>query len=217
MTDELEYYILSHIDPEPAWLHRLYRRANIALVHGRMASGHLQGRLLKMLVELTGAKRVLELGTFFGYSALCMAEGVGEGGVVDTVEVNDELEDFIRREALTLPYGDRVHLHIGDGVEVMRGLKDEYDLIFIDADKRRYREYYEEAVRLVRPGGLIVADNTLWDGHVVEAAYDRDAQTLGVKEFNDAVAADVRVERVILPVRDGLTLVRRKQSAVMER
>lgn len=205
----LENYILSHIDREPEHLHRLYRRANIRLVYGRMVSGHHQGRLLKMLVQLSGARRVLELGTFAGYSALCMAEGLPEGGEVHTIEIFDELEDFIREEALTLPYGERVHLHIGDALEVMDGMDEPFDFIFIDADKRLYPEYYERSMRLLRPGGLIVADNTLWDGHVVDESYSRDAQTVGVKRFNDMVSEDERVSVVILPLRDGLTIIRK--------
>ncbi|MCM1291752.1 MAG: class I SAM-dependent methyltransferase [Prevotella sp.] len=209
-NDALEQYLLNHIEKEPEWLHRLYRRANMSLIYGRMVSGHLQGRLLKMLAQLVGAHRVLELGTFVGYSALCLAEGLPEDGFVDTIEVYDELEDFIRKEALSLPHGNKIRLHIGDALEVMDTLQAGYDLIFIDADKRIYDRYYEKGIELLRPGGLIVADNTLWDGHVIDPRYDKDAQTQGVRRFNDLVASDPRVEVVILPIRDGLTLIRKQ-------
>lgn len=210
----LEDYIASHSDSEPEGLAALRRKANIRLVNGRMVSGHTQGRLLKMMVALSGAARVLELGTFAGYSALCLAEGLPEGGEVHTLEADDELEDFIRSEALSLPYGDRIRLHIGDACRLMQEMADSegfkpFDLIFIDADKRQYCSYYELAKRLLRPGGLILADNTLWDGHVTDPAYDRDRQTRAIREFNDLVAADCETDKVMLPLRDGLTLIRK--------
>lgn len=214
LTEKIYEYIDRHIDPEPEELHRLMRESNLRMVHGRMCSGHLQGRLLAMLVRLTGARRILELGTFTGYATLCLAEGAGAGGCVDTVEVFDENEDFLREVFGRSPYGDRINLIIGDGAEVMESMvnaggEESYDLIFIDADKRDYPEYYRWARRLVRRGGLIVADNTLWDGHVADP--DRsDRQTLGVKRFNDLVGADLEVEKVIIPLRDGLTLIRRR-------
>ena len=211
MTEELEDYIDAHIEAEPAHLLRLERRTNLRLVNGRMCSGHLQGRLLKMLVRMIRPQRVLELGTFSGYSALCMAEGLPEGGKIVTLEAEDELEDFIRENLNDAgEYGDRVELLIGAALDSMASMKDaSFDLIFMDADKREYPAYFIEAMRLVRPGGFIIADNTLWDGHVVEA--DRnDAQTVGIKKFNEIVASDPRCETVILPVRDGLTLIRKK-------
>lgn len=216
-TEELYEYIDSHIDPEPEHLHRLMRQSNLKMVHGRMCSGHLQGRLLKMLVRMTGARRILELGTFTGYSALCLAEGVaaniaecgGDGGV-DTIEVFDENEDFIREGISRSAAGELVNLIIGDALEVMPGLHQEsYDMIFIDADKRCYPEYYAEAKRLIRRGGYIIADNTLWDGHVIDPER-HDPQTMGVKEFNRLVAEDEGVERVIIPLRDGLTIIRKR-------
>ena len=214
MDTLLEDYIISHVDAEPPHLALLDRRSNLSLVNGRMVSGHLQGRLLKMLTALVAPRRVLELGTFSGYSALCIAEGLTGDAVIDSVEANDELEDFLRREALPLPGGERIRLHIGDACDVMRTLAaapdfEPYDMVFIDADKREYERYYELALGMTRPGALIIADNTLWDGHVADPAYDRDTQTLGIRRFNDLVAADARVERVILPLRDGLTLIRR--------
>lgn len=209
MTPELEAYIGSHIDAEPAELRRIDRRSNLRLLNGRMCSGHIQGRLLKMLVRMAAPMRVLELGTFSGYSALCLAEGLPEGGSVDTVEADDELEDEIRANLASSPLGGRVTLHIGDALEVMKRWEGPvFDMIFIDADKRVYAEYYEVALPLLRDGGFIIADNTLWDGHVVEAGR-HSPQTAGVMRFNDIVAADPRVEKAMIPLRDGLTVVRK--------
>lgn len=209
MNDKIYDYIESHIDAEPENLRSLERTTNLHLVNGRMCSGHLQGRLLKMLVGMIKPQNVLELGTFSGYSALCMAEGLEQDSHIDTVEADDELEDFILRAFRSSPHGSKITLHIGDALEFMaRTPAQSYDLVFMDADKRQYKSYYEAALRLLTPGGYIIADNTLWYGHVMEPAHDRDPQTRGIKEFNDAVASDPRVEKVILPLRDGLTLIR---------
>ena len=206
----LEQYILNHIDPEPDYLYRLYRATNIYLLHGRMASGHLQGRLLKMLVQMIRPQNILEVGTFSGYSAICMAEGLDEGGRVYTFEVNDEQEDFTRPWIEQSPVADRIEFIIGDAITEALRLGVTFDMVFIDGDKRTYVETYEMALAVLRPGGFIIADNTLWDGHVVDPAYDHDQQTQGIRRFNDHVAADGRVEKVILPLRDGLTLIRKK-------
>ena len=209
MTPELEAYVGSHIDAEPRELLRIDRRSNLRLLNGRMCSGHIQGRLLKMLVRMAAPMRVLELGTFSGYSALCLAEGLPEGGRVDTIEADDELEDEICANLAASPWGRRVALHIGDALEVMKSWDDAtFDMIFIDADKRAYPEYYEAALPLLREGGFIIADNTLWDGHVVESGR-HSPQTEGVMRFNDIVAADPRVEKAMIPLRDGLTVVRK--------
>lgn len=210
MNLDLNDYIERHIDRQPEYLERLERRTNIELLNGRMCSGHLQGRLLKMLVTMAAPRRVLELGTFSGYSSLCIAEALEEGAHIDTIEADDEMEDFIRSAFADSPYAGRISLHIGPALEVMRGWDAEtFDLIFIDADKKEYPAYYEAAMRLLRPGGYILADNTLWDGHVADAEYSADRQTRGVCEFNDTVAGDLRVEKVILPLRDGLTIIRK--------
>lgn len=203
----LEPYILSHIDPEGDYLHRLYRATNIHLLSGRMASGHLQGRLLKMLVRMIRPKNILEVGTFSGYSAICMAEGLEPGGKVYTFEINDELEDFTRPWIEGSDVADRIEFIIGDAVTEAPRLGITFDMAFIDGDKRTYLPTYEMALQVVRPGGFILADNTLWDGHVIDPAYDHDPQTKGIETFNDYVARDKRVEKVILPLRDGLTLV----------
>ena len=205
--EELEAYILAHSDPEGDYLHRLYRATNIHLLAGRMASGHLQGRVLKMLVQMIRPKNILEVGTFSGYSAICLAEGLEEGGKVYTFEINDEQEDFTRPWIEGSEVADRIEFIIGDAITEAPRLGVVFDMAFIDGDKRTYLPTYEMALQVVRPGGFILADNTLWDGHVIDPAYDHDPQTQGIETFNDYVARDKRVEKVILPLRDGLTLV----------
>ena len=203
-------YILSHSEPEPEYLHELWRATHLHTLHGHMISGHLQGRLLKMLVEMIRPQRVLEVGTFSGYSALCMAEGLPDGGHLWTYEINDEMEDFTRKWLENSPYSDRITFMIGDAVTEAPKLNLDFDLAFIDGDKRNYVETYEAVLPIVKKGGFLLADNTLWDGHVTDSAYDGDRQTQGIRRFNDHVAADPRTEQVILPIRDGLTLIRKK-------
>ena len=210
MTEDIEKYVLTHSAPEGDYLYRLYRATNIHTIHGRMASGHLQGRLLKMLVSMIRPKNILEVGTFSGYSAICMAEGLDDGGKVWTFEINDEMEDFTRPWIENSPVADKIDFRIGDANIEAPKLGVTFDLAFVDGDKRTYVETYEMVLRLLRPGGYIIADNTLWDGHVTDPAYDHDHQTQGIRRFNDYVAADNRVEQVIVPLRDGLTLIRKK-------
>lgn len=207
-NEELEKYVLSHIDAEGDYLYRLYRATNIHLLHGRMASGHLQGRLLKMLVEMVKPENILEVGTFSGYSSICLAEGLAEGGKVYTFEINDEQEDFTRPWIEGSHVADKIEFIIGDAITEAPRLGITFDMAFIDGDKRTYIETYEMAMKVMRPGGFIVADNTLWDGHVVDPAYDHDQQTIGIRNFNDHISRDPRVEKVILPLRDGLTLIK---------
>ena len=207
--DALDRYILDHTDPEGDYLYRLYRATNIHTLHGRMASGHLQGRLLKMLVQMVRPKNILEVGTFSGYSAICLAEGLDEGGMVYTFEINDEQEDFTRPWIEQSAVADKIRFIIGDAVTEAPKLGITFDMAFIDGDKRTYLQTYDAVLPLIRQGGIILADNTLWDGHVVDRAYDHDSQTRGIELFNDAVAADTRVEKVILPLRDGLTIIRK--------
>ena len=209
-SEKLEDYILSHIEPEPEYLYRLWRATNVHTSHGRMASGHLQGRLLKMLVEMIRPQRVLEIGTFSGYSAISMAEGLPEGGRLYTFEINDEMEDFTRPWIEGSAVADRIEFIIGDALVEAPKLGITFDLAFMDGDKRTYRDCYEMVMRILRPGGFILADNTLWDGHVVDHAYDKDRQTQGIETFNDYIAHDKCVEQVILPLRDGLTLIRKR-------
>lgn len=210
MRSELEQYILQHIEPEPDYLYRLWRATNIHTIHGRMASGHLQGRLLKMLVSMIRPQRVLEIGTFSGYSAISMAEGLPDDGKLYTFEINDEMEDFTRPWIEGSAVADKIEFIIGDALQEAPKLGIMFDLVFMDGDKRTYRDCYEMAMGILRKGGFMIADNTLWDGHVVDHAYDKDHQTQGIETFNDYVVADNRVEQVILPLRDGLTLIRKK-------
>ena len=206
----LDEYILAHTEPEPEYLYRLWRATNIRTIHGRMASGHLQGRLLKMLVQMIRPQAILEVGTFSGYSAISMAEGLQEGGRLYTFEINDEMEDFTRPWIEGSEVADKIEFIIGDALTEAPKLGIEFDMAFLDGDKRTYRECYEMVLSILRPGGFILADNTLWDGHVVDVAYNKDHQTQGITDFNDYVAADGRVEQVILPLRDGLTLIRKR-------
>ena len=213
----LDDYILNHIEPEGDYLHRLWRATNIHTIHGRMVSGHLQGRLLKLLVLLLKPQRILEVGTFSGYSALCMAEGLkqvhlsrGAEGVrpmLYTYEINDEMEDFTRPWIEGSDVSDYIDFRIGDAIAEAPRLGLTFDMAFLDGDKRTYVEAYETLLPLINFGGAILADNTLWDGHVVDPAYDHDHQTVSIRQFNDHVAADPRVETVILPERDGMTLI----------
>lgn len=206
----LETYIHQHIDPEGDYLYRLYRATNIHTLHGRMASGHLQGRLLKMFVKMIAPKNVLEVGTFSGYSALCIAEGLALDAKLYTFEINDEMEDFTRPWIEESPYSDRIDFRIGDAITEAPKLGICFDLAFIDGDKRTYIETYEMVLSILRQGGYMLADNTLWDGHVIDDAYVNDSQTKSIRAFNDFVAQDERVEKVILPLRDGLTIIRKK-------
>lgn len=207
--ENLEQYILEHIDPEPAELHAVYRHTYLHHLYPRMCSGHYQGRLLKMLTAMVNPERVLELGTFTGYSTLAIAEGLGETGHIDTVEIDEEKEQELRTRFGNSAYASRISLHIGDALKVIPTLQGPYRLVFIDANKRHYRDYLEAVLPLVPQGGFIMADNTLWDAKVVAAQGRPDAQTAAIMEFNDALAADTRFEKVILPVRDGLTIIRR--------
>jgi predicted O-methyltransferase YrrM len=175
-----------------------------------MASGHLQGRLLKMLVQMIRPQRVLEVGTFSGYSAISMAEGLPEGGRLYTFEINDEMEDFTRPWIEDSEVADCIEFIIGDALTEAPKLGIKFDMAFIDGDKRTYRETYEMVMSILKPGGFILADNTLWDGHVVDEAYNKDHQTQGILAFNDYIAQDSRVEQVILPLRDGLTIIRKR-------
>lgn len=213
MQEELlRDYISAHTSEAPAALRQIERRTGLYTVNPRMLSGHVQGRLLSFLSRLIKPMRILELGTFAGYSALCLAEGLQAGGKVVTIEKNDELEDFIRENLALSELGEQVELHIGSTRDVIPTLPAEelFDLVFIDADKREYTNDYELLFPLVRRGGIILADNTLWDGHIIDPEYDHDKQTLGLRAFNDHIQQDERVENLILPIRDGLTIIRKK-------
>ena len=202
-------YISEHSSPQPAYLDLIVHRTGLYTINPRMLSGHVQGRFLSFLSHLIRPVRILELGTFAGFSALCLAEGLQPGGKVVTIEKNDELEDFIRENLALSPLGEQVELHIGSTRDVLPTLPAEelFDLVFIDADKREYVHDYELLLPLVRSGGIILADNTLWDGHIIDPAYDMDKQTVALRAFNDYIRCDNRVSCLILPVRDGLTII----------
>lgn len=209
-TDPIDAYILNHIDEEGEYLTALYRATNIHLLRPRMASGHLQGRILKMFVEMIRPKNILEIGTYSGYSALCMAEGLEDGGMLHTFEINDEQEDFTRPWLEQSAYANKIRFYIGDVMQLLPSMDIVFDMAFIDGNKRFYLDYYELVLNKLRKGGFILADNTLWDGHVLDDPKQSDQQTIGIKAFNDFVAIDKRVEKVILPLRDGLTIIRKK-------
>lgn len=201
-------YISSRSTAEPDYLRQVRRRTNRLTVNPRMCSGHVQGRFLAFVSQMIRPARILELGTFTGYSALCLAEGLQPSGMLHTIEKNDELEDLILENFAASPFAEQLQLHIGTVQTQIASLQNEqFDLVFMDADKREYVENYESVLPLVKKGGVILADNTLWDGHIIEPEYDHDAQTLGLRRFNDHVQNDPRVTNVILPIRDGLTII----------
>jgi len=203
----IEEYVLSHIDKEPEVLSWLTRETHLRTLKPRMLSGHLQGRMLRMFCAMMSAKRILEIGTFTGYSAICMAEALPEDGELHTMEVNDEMEEFLNEVFERSGMSEKIHLHIGDASRLIPQLEGQFDVVFMDGNKRHYSEYFDVVFPKLRLGGLLIADNTLWDGHVLEDS--KDAQTVGVQKFNDKVFSDERVERVIVPVRDGMTLIRK--------
>ena len=208
----LQEYIERFSSPENEALSAITRSTYNHVLNPHMLSGQVQGRVLSMLSHMIRPKRILELGTFTGYSALCLAEGLAEDGRLITVEHNDELEETIRHNLSLSPLGEKIELVIGDAKEVLSTFDfrlSTFDLIFIDADKREYSAYLDLVLPLVADGGFILADNTLWDGHIVDPDYDKDKQTLGLRAFNRKVAEDERLEQVILPLRDGLTLIRK--------
>ena len=216
----LSEYIEQHSSAESAVLQKITRSTHLEVINPRMLSGHVQGRVLSMLSQMIQPKRILELGTFTGYSALCLAEGLTENGKLITIEHNDEMEEAIRRNLALSSLGEKIELVIGDAKEELKRLGNEaegerleakgerFDLVFIDADKKEYCDYLDLVMPLMRKGGWILADNTLWDGHIIDPAYDKDKQTVALRAFNDKVAQDERLEKVILPLRDGLTIIK---------
>ena len=222
--EEIYRYIAEHATKQSEALDWVEKQTHIRTNHARMLSGSVQGQMMRMLVQISGARNILELGTFTGYSAICLAGAMPEEGHLDTLEINDELEDLILEGFERAGLDEKISLHIGDCKETLLRLRSEmglsdgkavqaeklYDIVYIDANKREYCEYYELIFDMVRPGGLILADNVLWDGKVCEDPMPQDKQTLGIARFNDMVTADRRIESVILPLRDGLNLIRKK-------
>ena len=207
---DLDTYISAHSDAEPPYLAAIARRTHLRLLNPRMIAGHMQGRLLKMFCEMIRPHNILELGAFVGYSALCMAEGTDENAVIHTIECDDELEDMIRENLACAPFRKKIILHIGNALEVIKTLENiSFDLVFIDADKKEYIAYYQAVMPLVRKGGFILADNTLWNGKIVGQPSGNDRRTIEIQEFNDLIAQDRRIEKIILPLRDGLTIMKK--------
>ena len=231
--EKIYRYIEDHASVPSDALEWVVKQTHIRTNHARMLSGAAQGQLLRMFVQMTGARRVLELGTFTGYSAICLASALPSDGHLDTLELNDELEDLILEGFERAGLSDIISLHIGDCKETLRQFREQmgisgtpgassenvtddsllYDIVYMDANKREYCEYYDLVFDMVRPGGLILADNVLWDGKVCQDPLPQDKQTLGIAAFNDKVSSDTRVESVILPLRDGLNIIRKKQDA----
>ena len=211
--EKIYKYIAEHATAQSEALSWVEKQTHIRTNHARMLSGAVQGQIMRMIVQMSGAKDILELGTFPGYSAICLGAAMPQDGHVDTLEINDELEDLILEGFDRAGLSDKITLHIGDCKETLRRFKKEgrmFDLVYMDANKREYCEYYELIFDMVRPGGLILADNVLWDGKVCQDPLPQDKQTLGIARFNDMVKEDRRVESVILPLRDGLNLIRKK-------
>ncbi|HLN73822.1 MAG: O-methyltransferase [Methylococcaceae bacterium] len=205
----LEQYILNHISPEEDYLRELDRETNIKVLRSRMLSGHLQGQLLQMISSMIRPQRILEIGTFTGYSALCLAKGLMEGGVLHTIEIDDELESIAKKYFVKSGLAGRIVQHIGDAQQIIPSLSESFDLVFIDADKRDYCDYYRLVFDKVPVGGFILADNILWNGKVIDIDAADEEQTRGILQFNDMVQNDPRVRNVILPVRDGIMLVQK--------
>ena len=207
---DIEQYILEHSEQEAMLLSRLERDANVHLLHPRMVSGHIQGRLLSSLSWMIRPRCILEIGTYVGYSAMCLAEGLAEDGQVITIDIDDEIEDMARRYIGESPYASKINFIIGDAVKLIPDINEVFDLVFIDGNKRDYIEYFETVLPKVRKNGFILADNTLWAGKVLEKPASNDYQTKGLQAFNDYIAKCDAVEKFILPLRDGLTIMRVK-------
>lgn len=205
----LEDYITSHSDAEPDYLAKINRATHLRMINPRMLSGHFQGRVLTMFCHMIQPEKVLEIGTFTGYSALSMAEGMPENGIVHTIDYDDELESFITENFAGSAFGHKIKLHIGDALKEIVKLDETFDLVFIDADKLEYMAYYEAVLPKLRTGGYILVDNSLWDGKVLKPVDPKDKETIAIMEFNDFIADDKRIEKVLLPIRDGLTLIRK--------
>jgi caffeoyl-CoA O-methyltransferase len=207
---EIDKYILKHIEPEDEILNELDRETHLKVLGARMISGHLQGQVLSMLSKMIRPKTILELGTFTGYSAICLVKGLQEGGKLITIEIDDELESIAKKYFQKAGIQHQVEQRIGPALEIIPTLTETFDLVFIDAHKPEYPAYYTEIFDKVNSGGIIIADNTLWSGKVLETPADDDIATLGIIQFNEIIKNDNRVEKVILPIRDGMTIIRKK-------
>lgn len=210
MESSLDKYLREHSTQPSGEIEWIEKQTNIHTNYPRMLSGSVQGELLKMLVQISGAMRIIEIGSFTGYSTAWMALGLKAGGHIDALEINDELEDLMRAGWDRAGVSDKITLHIGDAVQTLKTLSGTFDMVFIDANKREYLEYYNLVLPLLASGGIIIADDVLWDGKVYASPLPKDAQTRGLLEFNDFVAKDPRVEVAVLPLRDGISIIRKK-------
>lgn len=210
ISKELDQYVCDHTQSEPDYLHELNRETHLNVLQPRMLSGHFQGRVLSMLSKMIRPKDVLEIGTYTGYSALCLAEGLVQGGHIVTIDKNEELEELVQKYIAKSPYAENIKCLIGDATEIIPGLKREFDIVFIDADKPNYINYYHMVFDKVRPGGYILFDNVLWSGKVLEPVKEKDISTKVLVELNQMIHEDERVEEVLLPIRDGVLIARKK-------
>lgn len=207
---DIEAYAEKMTTPEPELLNRLVRETNMKVLRPRMLSGKLQGKLLQFISQMVKPKRILEIGTYTGYSAICLAQGLTDKGMLHTIDNNPELEDVIRKYIKNAGLEDKIILHIGEAANIIPGLADTFDLVFIDADKDNYIKYYEMVMEKLSKGGIIIADNVLWSGKVLKEPVDKDAETKGIIRFNNHVANDPGTENLLLPFRDGLMIIRKK-------
>jgi caffeoyl-CoA O-methyltransferase len=213
LPEEIAAYTEAHSQDESPVLKELNRETQAHVLMPRMLSGHLQGRVLAMLSKMIAPKHILEIGTYTGYSAICLAEGLQPDGLLHTIDINEELSDLVEGFITKAGLHDRIKTYTGDALSIIPTINEEFDLVFIDADKENYSRYYDLVLPRIRPGGFIIADNVLWSGNVLKPSVEMDEETRAIDDFNKKVQADVRVENVLLPVRDGLMVIR-KTSAV---
>ena len=210
ISQELDNYIVNHSEDEPPLLQQLSRETHLKILQPRMLSGHYQGRLLSLISKMLNPTAILEIGTYTGYSALCLAEGLQKNGVLHTIDINEELYDFQRKYFDASPYGQQIIQHIGNAIDIIKTLDHQFDLVFIDADKEDYPAYFELVINKLKKGGVILSDNVLWSGKVIEPLVEGDEATTALLQYNQMLKNDPRIETVILPVRDGLTISRKK-------
>ncbi|HQA74414.1 O-methyltransferase [Flavobacterium sp.] len=209
LSDELDYYVTVHSQDEPELLAQLNKETFQKILQPRMLSGHFQGRVLSLLSKIINPKTVLEIGTYTGYATLCMAEGLDENGTIDTIDIEEELVDFQRKYFDKSSWGNQITQHLGDALKIIPNLNKKYDLVFIDADKENYINYFHLIVPMMNKGGIILSDNVLWSGKVIEEVKANDVTTKILLEYNKLLKEDSRVETVLLPIRDGLTVSRK--------
>lgn len=209
ISEKLDDYIVNHSENEPELLQQLTRETYQKILQPRMLSGHYQGRVLSMISKLSNPKNILEIGTYTGYSALCLAEGMQASGALHTIDINEELVDFQRKYFEKSIYNNNIHQHLGDALDIIPKLDTSFDLVFIDADKENYPAYFNMVIDVLNPGGIILSDNVLWSGKVINSLMPDDTSTKALLEYNTLLKEDIRVETVVLPIRDGLTISRK--------